>query len=239
LCLIALTALIGGVILFKETLGHKTKDGELLVDVLKKKGIVLGIKVDAGTADIPDTDGETYTKGVEDLDKICPEFYKQGCRFAKWRSVLKIGKDLPSKKAIEENAIGLAKYAKICQNHGLVPIVEPEVLVDGTHDIEDCAVKSELVFHHVIRALKDHDVLLEGILLKPNMITPGSESKNKVSNQEMAYQTIRALLRTLPGTVPGVTFLSGGQSEEEATANLNEMNKMTDISKPWKLSFSF
>jgi len=230
---------ISGVILFKETLGHKAKDGTLLVDILKKKGILPGIKVDAGTKTIEGTDNETYTSGIDELDKVCPEYYKQGCRFAKWRAVLKIGKDLPSDKAIHENAEGLAQYAKKCQNHGLVPIVEPEVLVDGTHDIKECAEKSERVFHQVFRSLHNHGVLLEGILLKPNMITQGSECTKKESSQEIAYQTVKTLLRTLPGAVPGVTFLSGGQSEEEATANLNEMNKITEIPRPWKLSFSY
>lgn len=230
---------ISGVILFKETLGHKTKDGTLLTDVLKKKGILLGIKVDAGTKNIEGTDNETYTDGINELDKICTEYYKQGCRFAKWRAVLKIGKDQPSEKAIKANADGLAQYAKKCQEHGLVPIVEPEVLVDGTHDIKECAEKSEIVFHQVYRSLKDYGVLLEGTLLKPNMITHGSESKDIASPKEIAFQTVRTLLRTMPGAVPGVTFLSGGQSEEDATLNLNEINKFEGLTKPWKLSFSY
>jgi len=160
-------------------------------------------------------------------------------RFAKWRAVLKIGKDMPSRKAILENAHGLARYASICQENGLVPIVEPEVLVDGTHNIDECAEKSEEVFHYVVRALKEFGVLFEGMLLKPNMITPGTESKDKVNSQEIAWKTVRTLLRTIPGAVTGIVFLSGGQSEEEATDNLNEMNKLPQKMRPWGLSFSF
>ena len=232
---------ISGVILFKETLSHKTKEGVPLVKVLTDKGIILGIKVDAGTSDIPGTDGETYTQGLDHLGKICAEYYSQGCRFAKWRAVLKIGKDQPSRKAIIENAHGLARYASICQANGLVPIVEPEVLVDGSHSIDECAEKSEEVFHYVVRALKEFDVLFEGMLLKPNMVTPGTECPNrsKVTSQEIAWKTVRTLLRTLPGAVPGVTFLSGGQSEEEATENLNAMNLLPERKRPWALSFSF
>jgi fructose-bisphosphate aldolase, class I len=232
---------ISGVILFKETLTHKTKDGVPLVKVLLDKGIIPGIKVDAGTVEIPGTDKETATQGLDDLGKLCANYYSQGCRFAKWRAVLKIGKDLPSRKAVLENAHGLARYASICQQNGLVPIVEPEVLVDGAHSIDECAEKSEEVFHYVVRALKEFDVLFEGMLLKPNMITPGTDfpDREKVTADEIAWKTVRTLLRTLPGAVPGVTFLSGGQSEEEATENLNAMNLLPERKRPWALSFSF
>ncbi len=231
---------ISGVILFKDTLSHKTKDGVPLVKVLLDKGIIPGIKVDAGTVEIPGTD-ETSTQGLDNLGKHCADYYSQGCRFAKWRAVLKIGKDYPSRKAIIENAHGLARYASICQQNGLVPIVEPEVLVDGTHTIDECAEKSEEVFHYVVRALKEFNVLFEGMLLKPNMITPGSEcpGREKVTPDEIAWKTVRTLLRTLPGAVPGVVFLSGGQSEEEATENLNAMNLIPERKRPWQLSFSF
>lgn len=232
---------ISGVILFKETLGHKTKEGVPFTKVLGDKGIVMGIKVDAGTAEIPGTDKETATQGLDNLGKVCAEYYKQGCRFAKWRAVLNIGKDKPSRKAILENAHGLARYASICQENGLVPIVEPEVLVDGTHSIDECAEKSEEVYHYVVRALKEFDVLFEGMLLKPNMITPGTEfpGRELVTPDEIAWKTVRTLLRTLPGAVPGVTFLSGGQSEEEATENLNAINKIPEKKRPWALSFSY
>ena len=214
---------ISGVILFKETLSHKTKDGVSLVKVLQDKGIIPGIKVDAGTVEIPGTDKETSTQGLDDLGKTCANYYSQGCRFAKWRAVLNIGKDKPSRKAIIENAHGLARYASICQQNGLVPIVEPEVLVDGTHTIDECAEISEEVFHYVVRALKDFDVLFEGMLL------------DRYTDVICYYP----LLRTLPGAVTGVTFLSGGQSEEEATENLNAMNLLPQKHRPWALSFSF
>ena len=231
---------ISGVILFKETLDQKTKDGKNFVELLQSKGILPGIKVDAGTAIIPGTDNETATQGLDNLGKTCAEYYKKGCRFAKWRAVLHIGKDKPSRNAILENAYGLARYASICQENGLVPIVEPEVLVDGEHDIDECAEKSEEVFHYVVRALKEYNVLFEGMLLKPNMITAGTEFKGeKINSQEIAWKTVRTLLRTLPGAVPGVTFLSGGQSEEEATENLNAMNMLPERKRPWALSFSY
>jgi fructose-bisphosphate aldolase, class I len=229
---------ISGVILFEETLYQSTKDGVKFTDLMKKKGIIPGIKVDKGTVVIGGTNNETATQGLDDLGKRCAKYYADGARFAKWRAVLRIGKTEPSDVAILENAHGLARYAAICQENGLVPIVEPEVLVDGTHDIDECATKSERVFSAVIKALHDHKVLLEGSLLKPNMITQGSESQ-KVSSQEIAWKTVRTLLRTIPGAIPGIMFLSGGQSEDEASANLNEMNKLQDLKKPWNLSFSY
>lgn len=230
---------ISGVILFEETLYQSTKDGVRFTELMKKKGIIPGIKVDKGTVAIGGTNNETATQGLDDLGKRCAKYYSEGARFAKWRAVLKIGKTEPSEVAILENAHGLARYAAICQENGLVPIVEPEVLVDGTHDIDECAQKSERVFAAVVKALHDHNVLLEGSLLKPNMITPGSDSQKKVSSQEIAWKTVRTLLRTIPGAIPGIMFLSGGQSEDEASANLNEMNKLQDVKKPWNLSFSY
>jgi fructose-bisphosphate aldolase class I len=230
---------ISGVILFEETLYQKTTDGELFVDFLKRKGIITGIKVDKGTIVIGGSNNETATQGLDDLGKRCAKYYNDGARFAKWRAVLRIGKMEPSELAIQENAHGLARYAAICQENGLVPIVEPEVLVDGTHTIDECAQKSEKVYAAVIKALNDHGVLLEGALLKPNMITHGSECSTKVSAQEIAWKTVRTLLRTIPGAIPGIMFLSGGQSEDEATINLNEMNKLNNVRKPWNLSFSY
>jgi fructose-bisphosphate aldolase, class I len=217
---------ISGVILFEETLYQSTKDGEKFVDVLKRLNILPGIKVDKGTVVIAGTNNETATQGLDDLGKRCAKYYADGARFSKWRAVLRIGKDEPSNVAIAENAHGLARYAVICQENGLVPIIEPEVLVDGTHDIDECAAKSEKVYAAVIKACQDQGVLFEGALLKPNMVTPGSDSSNKVSAQEIAWKTVRTLLRTIPGAIPGVMFLSGGQSEDEATENLNEMNKL-------------
>ena len=232
---------ISGVICFKETLDHKTKDGKLFPELLKSKGIIPGIKTDAGTAPLPGTNGETFTQGLDKLGDLCDGYYKKGCRFAKWRAVLKIGKDQPSEKAILENAHGLAMYAVISQEHGLVPIVEPEVLCDGEHDIDECAEKSEKVLHAVVYYLHKYGIIWEGMLLKPNMITPGTSNSNrsKVTPQEIAWKTVRTLLRALPGSVPGITFLSGGQSEEEATDNLNAMNLIEERKRPWNLSFSY
>lgn len=232
-----LESYISGVIFYEEALYQKTKEGTPFVEVLNKKGIIPGIKVDKGTVVMAGTNNETATQGLDDLGKRCAKYYADGARFAKWRAVLRISKDEPSELAIKENAHGLARYAAICQENGLVPIVEPEVLVDGTHTIDECAKASERVFSAVVKALHDFNVLLEGALLKPNMITPGSDG-TKVSPQEIAWKTVRTLLRTIPGAIPGIMFLSGGQSEEEATDNLNEMNKL-DAKKPWNISFSF
>ncbi|KAK3405845.1 hypothetical protein EUGRSUZ_K02073 [Eucalyptus grandis] len=219
---------LSGVILFEETLYQKTAAGKPFVEVLKEGGVLPGIKVDKGT---------TTTQGLDGLAQRCQKYYEAGARFAKWRAVLKIGPTEPSQLAINENANGLARYAIICQENGLVPIVEPEILVDGPHDIEKCADVTERVLAACYKALNDHHVLLEGTLLKPNMVTPGSEAP-KVAPEVIAEYTVRALQRTMPPAVPAVVFLSGGQSEEEATLNLNAMNKLKG-KKPWSLSFSF
>lgn len=172
---------------------------------------------------------------------MAAEFYKLGCRFAKWRSTLKIGNGCPTEEAISENAVGLAKYARICQQNGLVPIVEPEILSDGPHSAEDCQKVSERVLNAVFRELHKHNVFLEGCLLKPNMVTYGSEHPQKKENhlKEEAVRTVRSLSRTVPPALVGITFLSGGQTEEEASLHLNFMNQITDIRRPWFLSFSF
>lgn len=228
---------LSGVILFEETLYQKTADGKPFVEVMKEGGVLPGIKVDKGTVELAGTNGETTTQGLDDLGKRCKAYYEAGARFAKWRAVLKIGPNEPSALSILENANGLARYAIICQENGLVPIVEPEILVDGAHDIDRCADVTERVLSAVYKALNDHHVLLEGTLLKPNMVTPGSDSP-KVSPDVVAEYTVRTLQRTMPAAVPAVVFLSGGQSEEEATLNLNAMNKLK-AKKPWSLSFSF
>ncbi|RRT43144.1 hypothetical protein B296_00041678 [Ensete ventricosum] len=228
---------LSGVILFEETLYQKTADGKPFVEVLKEGCVLPGIKVDKGTVELAGTNGETTTQGHDDLGKRCAKYYDAGARFAKWRAVLKIGPNEPSQLAINENANGLARYAIICQENGLVPIVEPEILVDGPHDINRCAQVTERVLAACYKALNDHHVLLEGSLLKPNMVTPGSDS-SKVAPEVVAEFTVRALLRTVPAAVPAIVFLSGGQSEEEATLNLNAMNQLKG-NKPWSLSFSF
>uniref|UniRef100_A0A0E0ABQ7 Fructose-bisphosphate aldolase n=1 Tax=Oryza glumipatula TaxID=40148 RepID=A0A0E0ABQ7_9ORYZ len=229
---------LSGVILFEETLYQNTAAGTPFVDVLKAGGVVPGIKVDKGTVDIAGTNGETTTQGLDSLGARCAKYYEAGARFAKWRAVLKIGAaGEPSELAVKQNAEGLARYALICQENGLVPIVEPEILTDGAHDIKTCAAVTERVLAAVYKSLNDHKVLLEGTLLKPNMVTPGSDSP-KVGAEVIGEYTVAALRRTVPPAVPGIVFLSGGQSEEEASQNLNAMNKL-EVLKPWTLTFSF
>lgn len=231
---------ISGVILFEETLYQKADDGTLFVDILKKRGVIPGIKVDKGTAGIPGCPGETATFGLDGLAQRCADYYKAGARFAKWRAVITIGANKPSETAIDENAHGLARYAAICQENGLVPIVEPEVLMDGDHSLARCAQVTEHVLAVVFKKLHEYGVLLEGILLKPNMVTAGKENPEyKTSTPEqIALATVTALRRTVPPAVPGITFLSGGQSEEEATINLNAINNVAGP-RPWSLTFSY
>lgn len=225
--------------MFEETLDQATQDGTNFVKLLESKGIVPGIKVDKGVVVIGGTNGENATQGLDGLADRCKTYYNKGARFAKWRAVLKIGDGLPSKLAIKENAHTLARYASICQANGLVPIVEPEILQDGQHSIEVCAAVSEKVFAATMKALLDHHIIIEGCLLKPNMVTPGSENPNRSNSLDIAWFTVRTLSRTIVPALPGIVFLSGGQSEEEASVNLNEMNKLGHISKPWALSFSY
>ena len=232
---------ISGVIMFEGTVEQSTKGGKTFVDLLTEKKIIPGVKVDAGVVIIGGTEDETATQGLDKLGDRCAAFYAKGCRFAKWRAVLKIDtKDgCPSETAIAENAHGLARYASICQDNGLVPIVEPEILCDGTHTIDECAEASERVFAAVVKELIDQKVMLEGILLKPNMITPGKECPEKATAGDVAFYTVRTLSRTIPAAIPGINFLSGGQSEEEASQNLNAMALLSGVPKPWNLSFSY
>jgi len=232
---------ISGVILYEETLNQKAKDGTPMVELIKANGVIPGIKVDKGVAPIPGTNDESYTMGLDGLSARCADYYAKGARFAKWRAVLKIAADCPSEVSIHENAHGLAMYAAICQQNGLVPIVEPEVLMDGDHSLEICAAVGEAIWDATIKALHDHHVLFEGILLKPSMISPGSEWKGTpATSQDIAAATVRVLQRTIPPAIPGIMFLSGGQSEEEASAHLDAMNKLVSKTKiPWALSFSY
>jgi len=230
---------ISGVILFEETLFDKLDDGSLLVQPLVDAGIVLGIKVDQGTKHLPGTDDETYTQGLTDLDKRCKKYYQAGCRFAKWRAVLRISQNTPSQLAIKENAEGLAAYAAVCQANGLVPIVEPEILMDGEHSIEICQYWTEKVVGACYKALNDAHVILEGTLLKPNMVLPGKQAKNQADVKAVAQATVRALQRTVPPAVPAIVFLSGGQSEESASVHLNALNALPLGPRPWKLTFSY
>jgi len=231
-----------GVILYEETLYQKCEDQTPFVDVLKKHSVIPGIKVDKGLVNISGTDEETSTYGLDGLGTRCAEYYKAGARFAKWRAVLKISKatGCPSELALLENAHGLARYASICQENGLVPIIEPEVLMDGEHTLEECVEATQRVWVVVVKALHEHKIFWEGTLVKPNMVTPGhSHSSYKTCTPEqIARATVTVLQRTLPPVVPGVMFLSGGQSEEEASKNLNAINQYPGR-KPWILSFSF
>ncbi|EFJ12082.1 hypothetical protein SELMODRAFT_425653 [Selaginella moellendorffii] len=228
---------LSGVILYEEALYQKTNSGKPFVELMKEGGVLPGIKVDKGIVELPGTEGETATTGLDGLGERCAAYYKAGARFAKWRAVLKIGEKEPTDLAIDENAHGLARYSIICQENGLVPIVEPEILSDGSHDIKKCAEVTERVLIACYKHLINNHVLLEGTLLKPNMVTGGSDGP-KSSNEDIARYTILALQRTVPVAVPGIMFLSGGQSEEEATLNLNAMNKFNTM-KPWTLSFSY
>jgi len=228
---------IGGVILFHETLYQKNDDGTPFVKVLQQNGIVPGIKVDTGVQPLAGTDGETTTQGLDGLAEKCAQYKKDGAHFTKWRSVLKIQANTPSYQAMMENANVLARYASICQMNRLVPIVEPEVLPDGDHDLETARCVTEEVLNFVFHALHTHHVFLEGILLKPNMITPGVKCQKRATSDEIAQATVQTLQRFVPPAVPGVVFLSGGQPEDEATANLNAMNRLPN--RPWALSFSF
>lgn len=228
---------ICGAILFEETLYQKSKDGVPFVDILNKAGVIPGIKVDKGTKDLQGCPGELYTQGLTDLDVRCQKYYEAGARFAKWRAVLVIQNGLMSETAIKENAWGLARYAAICQSKGLVPIVEPEILMDGAHSLKVCQFWTEKVIAACYKALSDCNVILEASLLKPNMCIPGKQYKGKRSLADNAKATVTALRRTVPAAVPGIMFLSGGQSEEEATLHLNEINKLGDL--PWSASFSY
>lgn len=229
---------VSGVILFEETLYTNGDDGRPLVAALKDKGIILGIKVDKGVVDLMNSEGEGTTQGLDDLDQRCAKYKKDGCDFAKWRCVLKIGANTPSYQAMVENANVLARYASICQKNGIVPIVEPEILPDGDHDLERCQKVTEAVLSFQYKALQDHHIFLEGSLLKPNMVTAGQSSTKRYTTEQIAHATVTALQRTMPAAVPGVVFLSGGQSEEDASINLNSINAHPG-KKPWALTFSY
>jgi len=229
---------ISGVILYEETFHQSTDKGTRFVDVIKQQGAVPGIKLDLGIVPLAGTLGEGTTQGLDGLAKRCEEFKKGGCDFAKWRCVIHIGKHVPSHVALQENANILARYASICQQAGIVPIVEPEVLVDGEHDIERSQKVTEQTLAYTYKALSDHHVFLEGTLLKPNMVTPGQSSSKRASNEEIALATVTALRRGVPPAVPGVVFLSGGQSEVDASKNLNAINQVPGP-KPWVLTFSY
>jgi len=231
---------VSGVILYDETIRQKARDGTSLVDLIKSAGAIPGIKVDTGAQPLAGFPGETVTEGLDGLRGRLKEYYDLGARFAKWRAVIAIGGERPSYGAIAANAHALARYAALCQEANIVPIVEPEVLMDGpdsTHDIDTCYRVTELTLKIVFEQLYFARVRLEGIVLKPNMVVPGQRSAKKASVEEVAEETVRVLKNTVPPAVPGIAFLSGGQSAEEATAHLSAMNAMFDL--PWKLTFSY
>ena len=230
---------ISGVILFDETIRQQKKDGTPFLKILADTGIIPGIKVDTGAKDLAAHPGEKITEGLDGLRERLQEYFQMGARFAKWRAVITIGDDIPSRSCIEANAHALARYAALCQEAGLVPVVEPEVLMDGDHTLEACRKVTEEVLRNVFIQLNCQRVLLEGMILKPNMVLPGLTYPTQASVDEVANITVKSLWRTVPAAVPGVAFLSGGQSAELASARLNTMNHRFKTQLPWALAFSF
>ena len=227
---------IGGVILFDETIRQTAADGTSLVDVITSQGSLPGIKVDKGLQQIGDTE-ESLTQGLEGLDSRLKEYYGLGAKFTKWRAVINIGEDMPSSEAISANMEALADYAKIVQNNNMVPMVEPEVLMDGNHSIDDCFEATSRCLDALFTNLSDKEVDIKGTILKPNMVTSGSHNSDQADVEEVARRTIDCLKAYVPDDLPGVTFLSGGQSDIDATAHLDAMNKIGGFN--WKLSFSY
>ena len=228
---------ISGVILYDETIWQKAKDGTPLVDVIKKAGAIPGIKVDEGTKPLPNCPGELITVGLDKLADRLTKYYEQGARFAKWRAVIDIGAGIPTHTCIYANAHALARYAALCQAAKSVPIVEPEVLMDGDHDIDRCFKVTEWVLKETFQELYYARVALEGMVLKPNMAIAGKKCAKRAGVEEVAEKTVKLLKNCVPGAVPGIAFLSGGQSDEEATAHLDAMNKIGNL--PWGLTFSY
>ncbi|MBX9812877.1 MAG: fructose-bisphosphate aldolase class I [Burkholderiales bacterium] len=230
---------ISGVIFYDETLRQKSASGTPFVELLAKNGILPGIKVDTGAKDLALCPGEKVTEGLDNLARRCAEYAKMGAKFAKWRAVITIGQDMPSSTCIAANAHALGRYAAICQAAGLVPIVEPEVLMDGDHTIERCEEVTEWTLNAVYEALYLNRVTLEHSVLKPSMVISGKGCPRQAGDEEVAERTVRILKRTVPAAVAGIAFLSGGQSDEAATAHLNTMNRMFAGNLPWPLSFSY
>ena len=227
---------IGGVILFDETIRQKAKDGTPLIDIISDQGALPGIKVDKGLQPIGDSE-ETITVGLDGLDERLKEYASMGAKFTKWRAVIKIGDGMPSDECIDANMKALADYAKLVQDNGMVPMVEPEVLMDGGHSVDDCYSATERSLKSLFKHLIENDVNIKGTILKPNMITSGSTATEQASINEVAKMTIDCLLNNVPSSLPGITFLSGGQSDILATAHLNAMNKLDGLL--WKVSFSY
>jgi fructose-bisphosphate aldolase class I len=230
---------ISGAILYDETIRQQKKDGTPFVQAIAEAGIIPGIKVDIGAKDMAGHPGETITEGLDGLRDRLQEYALMGARFAKWRAVITIGTDIPSQGCIEANAQALARYAALCQEAGLVPIVEPEVLMTGDHTLEQCGEVTAKVLQTVFQQLYTQRVMLEGMILKPNMVLPGLTCPQQASVEEVAEDTVQCLLRSVPAAVPGIAFLSGGQSAELASARLNAMNLKFKVRSPWALTFSY
>ena len=228
---------IGGVILFDETIRQNAQDGTPLVELIKNQGALPGIKVDKGLAPLDSSPEETLTQGLDGLDERCKEYFTLGAKFTKWRAVIKISDDIPTDACIQANMEALARYAKIVQENNMVPMVEPEVLMDGNHSIERCYEVTSKSLNTLFKCLKDQGVNIAGTILKPNMVTSGSIAEPQASIQEVAEMTVQCLKENVPSDLPGITFLSGGQSDVNATAHLDAMNKIGGFS--WKLSFSY
>jgi fructose-bisphosphate aldolase class I len=233
----AMKEFVSGVILYDETIWQDAADGTPLVKIIADAGAVPGIKVDEGTEALPGSPKELITKGLDGLSKRLPKYFERGARFAKWRAVIDIGAGIPTYNCVHANAHALARYAALCQQANIVPIVEPEVLMDGEHDVDTCHDVTEWVLKETFSELYKAEVALEGIVLKPNMAIAGKKSAKKASVQEVAEKTVKMLKNCVPPAVPGIAFLSGGQSDEEATAHLDAMNKLGPL--PWKLTFSY
>jgi fructose-bisphosphate aldolase class I len=227
---------VSGVILFDETLRQKTKDGTPMAEYLKKNGIIPGIKVDAGAQDMALHPGEKVTEGLDGLRGRLAEYFKLGARFAKWRAVITIGENIPSTACVRANAHALARYSALCQEASIVPIVEPEVLLDGSHSAERSEAVHEDTLEALFHELERHGVSLEHLILKASMVVSGKENPKQAGVQEVAERTLRVLKRTVPAALPGVVFLSGGQTDENATAHLDAMNRS---GAPWPLTFSY
>lgn len=228
---------VSGAILYDETLRQSTKDGVPFAKVMMDAGVIPGIKVDKGTVPLAGFPGEVVTDGLDGLRERLAEYYKLGARFAKWRAVINISEDAPSQTAIDANAHALARYAALCQEQGLVPMVEPEVLMDGDHDIDTCYDVTEATLLSLFNALREHNVMMEGCILKASMVISGSACPDQAPVEEVAGATLHCLRATVPATLAGIVFLSGGQSDEKATAHLNAINSMGE--QPWPLTFSY
>ncbi|MGA7488089.1 MAG: class I fructose-bisphosphate aldolase [Xanthobacteraceae bacterium] len=233
----AMSKCISGVILYDETIRQNAKDGTPLVKLIEKSGAIPGIKVDKGTKPLPFSPGEVITEGLDGLRERLVEYRGLGARFAKWRAVIDIGPKIPSYDAIMTNAHALARYAALCQEESIVPIVEPEVLMDGDHDIDSCYTVTEWMLKTVFEQLYYQKIALEGMVLKPNMVIAGKKAKNQAGVEEVADKTAKVLKSCVPAAVPGIAFLSGGQSDEEATAHLDAINRIGGL--PWRVTFSY